>query len=145
MNTCALGFIFDSNLEQVLLVHKNKPAWQAGSVNGVGGKVEPGETAIDCMVRECQEETTLEIAAEHWKRFATIEDTGGMSPGSEIAIFAAVYSGDRTDAVKNDHEEIEWFPHQQLPENVNPNLRFLVPLALEVVRGHGVKEVIINY
>jgi 8-oxo-dGTP pyrophosphatase MutT (NUDIX family) len=50
MKNCSLGFIFDTTLEHVLLVHKNSPAWQAGLINGPGGKIEPGETALDCMV-----------------------------------------------------------------------------------------------
>jgi 8-oxo-dGTP pyrophosphatase MutT (NUDIX family) len=28
---------------EVLLIEKQKPAWQRGKLNGVGGKIEPGE------------------------------------------------------------------------------------------------------
>src|SRR5690349_13991679 len=38
----ALGFLFDGT-GRVVLIRKRRPAWQAGLLNGVGGKVEPGE------------------------------------------------------------------------------------------------------
>ena len=145
MFTCSLGFIFDINLENVLLVHKNSPAWQKGLVNGVGGKIEVGESPLECMVRECQEETALVIPENSWQHFATIKDKDGMSPGVHINVYAAMYHGAITDACKNDHEEIEWFLYQSLPDNVISNLFFLVPMAREKLRGHDAKSIIIQY
>ncbi len=43
---------------QVLLIVK-KRGLGAGKINGPGGKIDPGETPLDCVVRETQEE--LEI------------------------------------------------------------------------------------
>ena len=36
----------------VVLTHKNRPAWQAGKLNGVGGKIELLESPVAAMVRE---------------------------------------------------------------------------------------------
>ncbi|MEQ8436712.1 MAG: 8-oxo-dGTP diphosphatase [Ilumatobacter fluminis] len=41
--------------DQVLLIHK-KRGIGAGKINGPGGKIDPGETAMECAVRETQEE-----------------------------------------------------------------------------------------
>ena len=46
------GFMFDSSYENVLLIRKTKPKWQEGLLNGVGGKIEPGEKELDAMKRE---------------------------------------------------------------------------------------------
>jgi hypothetical protein len=94
---------------------------------------------------ECQEETILLIPAKEWQPFATIDESGKSAPGWTIEVFAAKYGGSTSDAQKNDHEKIEWFPHDQLPDNVISNLHFLVPLAHQKLLGHDSKEILIRY
>lgn len=55
------------NEDDVVLIRKTKPEWQAGKLNFVGGKVEDDETPLDCMVREFREETSVDIPADDWK------------------------------------------------------------------------------
>jgi 8-oxo-dGTP diphosphatase len=69
-----VGFIFSIDFSRVLLVKKLRPAWQAGLLNGIGGKVEPGEDPLHAMVRECKEESGLEISAWSWKPVAIIQN-----------------------------------------------------------------------
>ena len=38
------GFLFNDELDRVVLIHKNRPKWQSGMYNGVGGKIEIFET-----------------------------------------------------------------------------------------------------
>lgn len=52
-----VGFLFSEDESRVLLVLKNRPAWQEGKLNGVGGKIEAGETPLQAMEREFKEET----------------------------------------------------------------------------------------
>ncbi len=53
-----VGFLFDETGQTVVLINKKRPAWQAGKVNGVGGKIEgPFETPAQAMTREFKEET----------------------------------------------------------------------------------------
>jgi 8-oxo-dGTP diphosphatase len=54
-----LGFAFTYD-GQVALIEKNRPAWQAGKWNGIGGHMEPGEDIYEAMAREFQEETGVE-------------------------------------------------------------------------------------
>lgn len=53
-----LGFIRCKENNKVLMLNRNKAPWM-GKWNGVGGKINPNETPLDCMVREAQEETGL--------------------------------------------------------------------------------------
>ncbi|WP_425953301.1 NUDIX hydrolase [Ralstonia pseudosolanacearum] len=67
-----LGLMFDDCRERVVLVQKARPEWQAGQLNGAGGKVEPGESPEQAMVREFSEEAGVETSPERWRRFARL-------------------------------------------------------------------------
>ena len=61
-----LGFAFDTMMQEVVLVRKNRPSFLAGLLNGVGGKIEEGENARDAMSREFKEETGILICDWIW-------------------------------------------------------------------------------
>lgn len=71
-----LGFLFSYNRDRVLLIQKNRPEWQRGKLNGVGGHIEIGETPIQAMNRECKEESGLEV--DPWRQFLIIESTDNI-------------------------------------------------------------------
>jgi 8-oxo-dGTP diphosphatase len=48
-------FIIDETRGRVLLIRK-KRGLGAGKINGPGGKIDPGETSVQCAIRETQEE-----------------------------------------------------------------------------------------
>lgn len=77
LNYC-LGFVVDPSGERVLLMEKRRPSWQAGRLNGIGGKVEGEETGVEAMVRECQEETGLSLPADQWAPLGAIAFEGGQ-------------------------------------------------------------------
>jgi 8-oxo-dGTP diphosphatase len=58
-----VGYLFSPDLTKVVLIRKNRPDWQATKLNGVGGKLQDGETPLRGMQREFLEETGL----EHWE------------------------------------------------------------------------------
>lgn len=66
-----VGFAFNKERDQVALIKKNRPEWQSGYLNGIGGHKEPGETFLQCMAREFKEETGVYI--KDWEHFATME------------------------------------------------------------------------
>lgn len=68
-----MGFLFNNNLTRVVLIHKKRPAWQAGRWNGPGGNVREGETPIKAMIREFREETGNEFL--EWKSYAKQQGT----------------------------------------------------------------------
>lgn len=74
MNKFVVGFIFSKDKQQTLLIKKNRPNWQVGKYNGVGGKVEEGELPIAAMQRECIEECGLDIGV--WKERGIIQGEG---------------------------------------------------------------------
>lgn len=54
-------FVFTPDLRNVWLITKQKPDWQKGLRNGIGGKVEKGETFGAAAVRELKEESGLAL------------------------------------------------------------------------------------
>lgn len=66
MQEYVLGFAFD-DLGRLALIKKARPEWQAGRLNGVGGKVEDGELYHEAMSREFREETGVGVPSELWR------------------------------------------------------------------------------
>lgn len=128
-----VGFAFTSDRLDVALIRKNKPNWQRGLLNGIGGKVEEGEAYSESMVREFREETGVEIPAKLWKRFATLR-------GPDYVVACYHYAGTLTCNVKTLTEEpVSLYNVHYLPTNVILNLRYLIPLALDTQQG-GIPE-----
>jgi hypothetical protein len=97
-----VGFVFSKDLSRVLLVLKNRPAWQDGKFNGIGGKIEGDETAFEAMNREFVEETYFDGWMDtrgYWRRIVW-EKVGlrqrpamncdGEEGSYEVHIFAAM-------------------------------------------------------
>ncbi len=121
MTSYVLGFCFDKN-DKVVLIKKAKPPWQRGKLNGVGGKVEAGESPRTAMRREFKEETDKDVV--NW----TLK--GWMQGNSwDIAIF--VSEVDSLEDVRTTTDEevfVVELDHLEVV-NVIPNLRWLIPLC----------------
>lgn len=68
-----LGFAFSPDNSKVLLIRKERPKWQSGLLNGVGGKVEGEEWLREAMVREFKEETDIDTSTTDWSMFLSHE------------------------------------------------------------------------
>lgn len=90
-----LGFAFDYECPDlsVLLIRKAKPAWQKGKLNGVGGKIEPGEKPLVAMVREFFEETTILTEEKDWIARGLMEGVATGPDHWSIYVYAARLDG----------------------------------------------------
>lgn len=84
MKRYVVGFMFDDEMRNVCMIRKNRPDWQAGLLNGVGGRIELFESSIEAMKREFREETGVCTIAESWEHVCTLR-----FPYAEIEFFAA--------------------------------------------------------
>lgn len=126
-----VGLIFDETLQHVLLVLRLRQPY-AEFWNGCGGRIEEGESPLEAMVRETSEETSLDI--ESWEKVCDI-------PGHDhngVRIFATTYPGDLEDAVVSDQaksalDSVAWFPVEELPEQIPPDIPQLIQRSLGIL------------
>jgi ADP-ribose pyrophosphatase len=85
--------------EKVMICKRPQGKRFGGQWEFPGGKVEPGESLFDCIIRECQEE--LDILIEPKKEIIAIEIGDYMLH----FIDAVIVSGTIT---LNEHEAVEW-------------------------------------
>jgi 8-oxo-dGTP diphosphatase len=136
MQGYVVGFCFHESGDEVVLIRKQHPSWQKGKLNGVGGKMEPGESGYQTMVREFQEETGIRLA--EWEQFATIRGTSGPTkrgadhPEDWVIYFFKAFDTVAFDTVDTlTDEPIERISVGDLPGLTTvPHLKWLVPLAL---------------
>lgn len=117
-----LGFAFDESLQEVTLIEKQRPEWQAGKLNGVGGKVEPRENPYLAMEREFEEETG--VLHQNWKKFGYLhgEDWG-------VFLFTTILTEDEIYALESVTEEKIFVKTVDNLSSTIPNLMWLVPMA----------------
>lgn len=111
--------------DEVLLIRKQKPDFMKGKLNGIGGKIEPRESARSAMIREFNEETGLNIW--EWTHFAKFE-------GRNFAIywFKSVYpsQGPRPESLDPEIEKTEWVKVRDVGyANPMSNLLWLIHMA----------------
>ena len=125
------SFLFSPDRGRVLLIRKNRPAWQAGKLNGVGGKIEPGEAPHTAARREFREETGLDLAESAFEHVLTLggaDDFGSGQPW-EGYFFRAFGSVEAARALTD--ERLEVHPTRPLPADTIPNLGWIIPLLLD--------------
>lgn len=89
MKHYVLGFAFSADKKEIILIEKQKPDWQKGKLNGVGGKVE--EYDFDesfAMVREFKEETGVNTTVIDWHKYGEmIFHNDIMGGGAKVHLF----------------------------------------------------------
>lgn len=139
MKSFVVGFIFNTTLTRVALVTKTHPEWQKGRINGVGGKIEDGETPEAAMVREAHEEAGIETVVSDWWEVVTMQ-----RPNVEVYFFACTVA-DEGMIRSMTEEQVAWYDVQTLPTNVINNLRWMIPLAIDRRSDGTVAEVVITH
>jgi 8-oxo-dGTP diphosphatase len=134
-----LGFVFNKNLKKVVLIHKNRPEWQKGKLNAIGGKLKIDETKKSAMVREFFEETGAKTLAKDWIEFGKMIETG-----KEIYLFTTIFNGNISLVKTNTDEEIQWCDAHTLPRNIMTNLSWLIPLAIDKLQNKEIEHVTVQ-
>lgn len=125
MQRYVLGFLFDNDRSTVALIRKNKPDWQRGKLNGIGGKIELGEPTVGAMTREFFEEAGVRI--EGWNQFAVMQGSDWM-----VHCFRAFDDAALRAVRSMTDEQVErHYTGDIMQARVISNLTWLIPLALD--------------
>ena len=85
-----LALLFTADAREVVLVRKTRPAWQAGRVNALGGKLQTGEDILAAARREVREEAGVDVeVAFHQGLLHGFANMTGTSRTSAAAMRAA--------------------------------------------------------
>ncbi|NOS67799.1 MAG: NUDIX domain-containing protein [Candidatus Peribacteraceae bacterium] len=135
MKEYCLGFAFpriELANEEVVLIRKNRPAFQNGKLNGVGGKVEKGESGIAAMCREFKEETGVSTEESDWRHVCTF-----IFENNHIHVLTTSHCRFGACRTTTD-EEVVIRPISSLCyEEKMENLGWLVPMCLVALQHPG--------
>lgn len=121
-----LGFAFNDSGDEVLLIRKNRPSWQKGKLNGIGGKIEQDETPRMALVREFEEETGVTTAEDDWRPF-------GKMRGTDFTVHLfTIRNRFIYDADSMTDEKLKIVAVNRLKDyQIIPNLGYLIAMALD--------------
>ncbi|MDD7804657.1 MAG: 8-oxo-dGTP diphosphatase [Endozoicomonas sp. (ex Botrylloides leachii)] len=119
--------------DKILLIRK-KRGLGAGKINGPGGKVESGETILDCIIRETQEELCITPIDPNFIGESLFQFKDGYSIHVHTFI-ATEFKGEPTET---DEAYPIWFPLDNIPyDEMWEDDKYWIPLALKGQRFIG--------
>jgi 8-oxo-dGTP pyrophosphatase MutT (NUDIX family) len=118
----------------VLLVLKNRPGWQKGFLNLLGGSIEPGESPQEAALRELKEESGYE---RHQHSYVPPILMGKIEGDNEIVHCLRITIDDSTPPEPRDGETevVRWYPWSLVKDDKRliPSLRIVLPLMMAKV------------
>ncbi|MCQ2009413.1 8-oxo-dGTP diphosphatase [Sporolactobacillus sp. STSJ-5] len=121
--------------DKVLMINRQKSPWQ-GAWNGVGGKLEQGESPKDCVIREVWEETGIKLTSPVFRGIVTWNPD--VEPAQGMYVFIANVSRDElTDLPRATREgilafkDVSWVLSEDNFGTV-PTIRFFMRRVLDV-------------
>ena len=118
---------------QVLLIHK-KRGLGAGKINGPGGRIEPGETPMQCAIREVEEELCITAKGVRECGEMSFQFMDGYSLHCTV-FTASDYSGTPQET---DEAIPLWFALDKLPyQDMWQDDQYWMPLMIEGKKFRG--------
>lgn len=123
-----LGFAFSPDFKRVVLISKERPDWQKGKLNGVGGKIKHMENAFRAMSREFKEETGVETEPTSWINYEIMQGKDWIVycfyTVIDVDLVKSLTDEDLVIFRRTDFGNKEFFP-------MLSNLYWLIPMAVD--------------
>ena len=98
---------------RLLLQRKSAGRFGEGKWNGPGGKVQPGETPLECVVREVREETGLTVSSLTER--GVVDFYFGEKPEPDWVVHIYTTSTFSGEPRESDEGELRWFTLDEIP------------------------------
>lgn len=133
-----LGFALSEDKSKILLIKKNRPEWQNGLLNGIGGKVEESDfNNFEAMIREFAEETSIITEPDDWFFLTDIKGYKDLSYENfqvswEVSVFYT-FTDKIFDAISKTDEEVAVYDIDLnfIRNNSISNLPWLIGMILD--------------
>ena len=113
MKLATLCYIIDKKSDSTLMLHRIKKEndYHQGKWNGLGGKLNKGESPEECAIREIKEESGLTIKKPHLKGFITFPNFDGVDDWYVFVFTIDEFEGKLIDSPEG---KLEWIPNNEL-------------------------------
>jgi len=132
MKHYVLGLIFNKSEDKILLIEKQRPEWMAGCWNGIGGKIEEGETHEVAMLREVVEET--QINWDYNSPYTHQHVITFVCPGGTVFVYKIKVTTNYIAYRQTEDECLRVYCLNDLPDRMMSNLKWIIPLSLSSVQ-----------
>ncbi len=129
------------NNNEVLLLYRNKKKndFHEGKYIGIGGRIEPGETPLECSIREIQEETSysLSVSDISFRGYIYFDEINREKNSEDLPAFnwlVFIYSAAVSEKNEfiNAEGDLKWFPINEVPyDQMWDGDRIFTPKILE--------------
>ena len=98
---------------KTLMLHRVKKEndYHEGKYNGLGGKLDPGESPEDCAIRETREESGLDLVDPVLKGFITFPNFDGVDDWYVFLFVGTHFSGEM---IESPEGNLEWIDDDKL-------------------------------
>jgi len=134
MHKYTLGFI--QRKDEILMVNRYKKPWK-GAWNGVGGKIDSGETPLECIIREVLEETGIFITEDQVsdKGILTWNSFDAMGNGLHIFLISVPMDFEYQTPKAVEEGILDWKKLEWINDYENIGVAHNIPYFLPIVIG----------
>ncbi len=116
-----------------ILLHYKKRGHGAGFWNGVGGKIEEGETPEDCAMRESMEEMNAKV--KNLKRLGVLKFYDVSKEDWFVYVFSAEIEGEPKES---EESRPRWFSLREIPyDDMWEDDKYWLPLVIDGLHFNG--------
>lgn len=106
---------------QILLLKQTKP--QGGNYTLVGGTIEEGESARQCLIREAQEEAAILLKEKDLQLVHVLQKVKPDEQRIVLYFKAYTWEGELKASEPHKFKEAQWFHLDELPKNLTATIR----------------------